>query len=155
DGVFATPDGRAVMTPLTPPDTSLPDGAFLLRTRRGKQFNSLIHGERDPLNGARRDDMLINPDDAAALGVREGDPVVIRSEAGEMRARVKYAPMKPRNVQVHWPEGNVLIASHRRDPGSGVPAYKAVVTVQRLDVVQLCKETKEIKDVPDDAFPGA
>lgn len=133
DGVFATSDGRAVMTPLTPPDTSLPHGAFLLRTRRGKQFNSLIHGERDPLNGARRDDMLINPDDAAALGVREGDMVLIRSEAGEMRARVKCAPMKPRNVQVHWPEGNVLIASHRRDPDSGVPAYKAIVTVQRLD----------------------
>jgi anaerobic selenocysteine-containing dehydrogenase len=120
------------MTPLTPPDPTLPDGAFVLRTRRGKQFNSLIHGERDPLNGARRDDLLINPDDAAALGMREGDPVLIRSEAGEMRARVKYAPMKPRNVQVHWPEGNVLIAPRRRDPGSGVPAYKAIVTLHPI-----------------------
>ncbi len=155
DGVFATPNGRAVMTPLTPPDTSLPDGAFLLRTRRGKQFNSLIHGERDPLNGARRDDMLINPDDAAALGVREGDLVLIRSEAGDMQARVKYAPMKSRNIQVHWPEGNVLIASHRRDPDSGVPAYKAIVTVQRLDMVQLCEEKQEVSDVSDNALPGA
>lgn len=132
-GVFATPGGRAVMTPLTPPDQALPNGAFLLRTRRGKQFNSLIHGERDPLNGARRDDVLINSDDAAALGVREGDLVVIRSDTGEMRARVKYAPMKPRNVQVHWPEGNVLIAPNRRDLGSGVPAYKAIVTLHRVE----------------------
>ena len=52
-----------------------------------------------------------------------------------MRARVKYAPMKPRNVQVHWPEGNVLIAPRRRDPGSGVPAYKAVVTLHPIRAV--------------------
>jgi molybdopterin-dependent oxidoreductase alpha subunit len=151
NGIFATPDGRAVMTPLTPPDPTLPDGAFVLRTRRGKQFNSLIHSERDPLNGARRDDLLINPDDAAALGVREGDPVLIRSEAGEMRARVKYAPMKPRNVQVHWPEGNVLIAPRRRDPGSGVPAYKAVVT---LHPIRTANQTTPIVAGPQGASAG-
>ncbi len=130
DGRFATPDGRAVFTPLTPPVTDLPDGVFVLKTRRGKQFNSLVHSERDPLNGARREDVLINPADAATLGVHEGDWVVLRSEVGEMRARVKLAPMKPRNVQVHWPEGNVLIAPTRRDPVAGVPAYKALVTIQ-------------------------
>lgn len=133
DGHFATPNGKAHFTPLTPPQTQLPPGMFVLKTRRGKQFNSLVHAERDPLNGAARDDVLINPDDAARLGLREGEWVVLRSEAGEMRARIKLAPLKPGNIQVHWPEGNVLIDARRRDAGSGVPAYKAVVSIHRLD----------------------
>ncbi|GIV90541.1 MAG: formate dehydrogenase [Chloroflexus sp.] len=133
-GVFATRDGRAQFTPLTPPDTNLPPGMFVLKTRRGKQFNSLIHDERDPLNGAHRDDVLINPDDAARLGVREGEWVVLRSAVGELRARIKFAPLKPGNVQVHWPEGNVLIDARRRDPGSGVPAYKAIVSIHPVEV---------------------
>lgn len=131
DGQFATPDGKAHFMPLTPPSTTLPAGMFILKTRRGKQFNSLVHAERDPLNGAARDDVLINPDDAAQLGVREGEWVVLRSDVGEMRARIRLAPLKPGNVQVHWPEGNVLIDARRRDPESGVPAYKAVVSIHR------------------------
>ncbi|MCX7859186.1 MAG: FdhF/YdeP family oxidoreductase [Chloroflexus sp.] len=137
DGHFATPDGKALFAPLTPPQTQLPPGMFALKTRRGKQFNSLVHAERDPLNGAARDDVLINPDDAAQLGVREGEWVVLRSEAGEMRAKIKFAPLKPGNVQVHWPEGNVLIDARRRDAGSGVPAYKAVVSIHRVASEQL------------------
>jgi anaerobic selenocysteine-containing dehydrogenase len=105
---------------------------FVLKTRRGKQFNSLIHDERDPLNGALRDDVLINPVDAATLGVREGDWVILRSAVGEMRARIKFAPLKSGNIQVHWPEGNVLIDAHQRDPGAGVPSYKALVSIHPI-----------------------
>ena len=38
-----------------------------------------------------------------------------------------------RTLQVHWPEGNVLIAGgpDRREPLSKVPDYNAVVTVER------------------------
>ncbi len=129
DGHFGTPDGRAVFTPLTLPTMSLPPDMFMLKTRRGKQFNSLIHSERDPLNGAHRDDVLMHPSDADRLGVREGDWVVLRSATGEMRARIKFADLKPGNVQVHWPEGNVLIDAHRRDPVAGVPAYKSLVSI--------------------------
>jgi hypothetical protein len=34
-------------------------------------------------------------------------------------------------LQVHWPEGNVLIAAGpaQREPGSKVPDYNAVVTL--------------------------
>lgn len=132
DGRFGTPDGKAVFTPLKPPVTALPPGMFVLKTRRGKQFNSLIHDERDPLNGALRNDVLINPVDAATLGVREGDWVILRSAVGEMRARIKFAPLKSGNIQVHWPEGNVLIDAHQRDPGAGVPSYKALVSIHPI-----------------------
>ena len=38
--------------------------------------------------------------------------------------------MRPGNVQVFFPEGNVLLRAGRRDPASGVPDYNAVVTVE-------------------------
>ncbi len=132
-GDFPTPTRRARFTPLAPPEHDLPDGTFVLKTRRGKQFNSLVHMEHDPLNGARREDVLMNAGDARALGLAEGDWVILCSSVGEMKARVKFAPIKPRNVQVHWPEGNVLLAMHCTDPAAGVPVYKALVTIRRCD----------------------
>ena len=39
-----------------------------------------------------------------------------------------------RSLQVHWPEGNVLISAgpQQREPQSRVPDYNAVVTVEVL-----------------------
>ena len=42
-------------------------GIFDVSTRRGKQFNTLIYAEIDPLTGAARDAVFMNPDDAAEL----------------------------------------------------------------------------------------
>jgi anaerobic selenocysteine-containing dehydrogenase len=72
------------------------------------------------------------PADALALGVRDGDRVLVTSDAGSMQARVHFAELRPRNVQVFFPEGNVLLRSARRDAVSGVPDYNAVVTVEPL-----------------------
>jgi molybdopterin-dependent oxidoreductase alpha subunit len=129
DGVFPTPDGRARFSAVSPPESSLVAGRFLLATRRGKQFNSMIQRERDPLTGARRRDVLMSPEDAAGLGLRDGDAILVRSEAGEMRGRAKLAPMRPGNVQVHWPESQQLIRRGVRDPECGIPDYNAVVEV--------------------------
>ena len=71
---FPTADGRAHFIPLTPPDIAIPEGCFMLSTRRGKQFNSMIQGHRDPLTGARREDVLISAEDAEALDLAEGAP---------------------------------------------------------------------------------
>jgi molybdopterin-dependent oxidoreductase alpha subunit len=131
DGVFPTPDGRARFSPLDPVRHDLPDGCFSVATRRGKQFNSIIWKEVDPLTGAGRDAVYIDRTDAAALGLGEGDAVVLRSDIGEMRGHLKIARLPARTVQVHWPEGNVLISQDRgnREPGSQVPDYNAVVTI--------------------------
>src|SRR5436190_5754530 len=60
DGRFATPDGKAHFTP-TGPLREKADAAdsgtsslFRVSTRRGKQFNSMVQREIDPLTGARR-----------------------------------------------------------------------------------------------------
>jgi molybdopterin-dependent oxidoreductase alpha subunit len=128
-GQFKTADGKGHFTPLSPPENGLPDGWFHASTRRGKQFNSMVHSARDPLNGARREDVLMSAEDAQALGVRPGDWVLLRSQAGELRGRVKLAAIKPRNVQVHWPEGNVLLPRGPRDPACGVPDYNTLVQI--------------------------
>lgn len=131
--VFGTPNGRAQIQPIPIPipRTSVPNGQFLLSTRRGKQFNSMIQRERDPLNGALREDVLLNNEDASSLGVREGEWVILSSDVGSMRARVRVAPIRPRNVQVHWPEGNVLLRRGRVDPACGIPDYNTVVSIAK------------------------
>lgn len=126
---FETDDGKAHFVPVEPREFEVPDGRFLLSTRRGKQFNSLVWKEKDPLTGARRDHLFMNEVDAAALGLGEGDAVTVRSKAGELAARVKLAPIRPGNVQAFWPEANVLIAGGVRDAASDVPDYNAVVEI--------------------------
>jgi len=35
-------------------------------------------------------------------------------------------------LQIHWPEGNVIIRRGVTDPGGGVPDYNARVRVEKL-----------------------
>jgi hypothetical protein len=58
--------------------------------------------------------------------------VVLRSAVGELRCRIQIAPIAPGNLQVHWPEGNTLIANGRRSPEAGMPDYNAWVTVEAV-----------------------
>ena len=88
---FATTDGKARFTPVRPPSTKSGKG-LRLSTRRGKQFNTMVHAEIDPLTGAGRDSVLISDADADRLGLNEGAPVLVRSSHGELRAQVHRAP---------------------------------------------------------------
>jgi molybdopterin-dependent oxidoreductase alpha subunit len=125
---FLTADGKGHFSAVELPEERVPAGCFLLATRRGKQFNSLIHSEVDPLTGAHRDSIFISREDAERLKLKEGDPIRLRSDCGEFRGRVKIDRIKPGCVQGHWPEVNVLVAAGCWD-ASGVPDYNAVVQV--------------------------
>ena len=103
---------------------------FRVSTRRGKQFNSMIQRDVDPLTGARRDDVLISADDLARLSLPEGAAVRLRSADGTFRGRLKRAPILPGNLEVHWPEGNTLLSGSRIDPDSMEPDYNAIVTLE-------------------------
>ncbi|MBI1336536.1 MAG: FdhF/YdeP family oxidoreductase [Phycisphaera sp.] len=129
---FDTPDGKAHFKPVPLPDNTLPKGKFHCATRRGKQFNTLIYAEVDPINGAPRDAVLMNTDDAARLHLKAGDRVALVNELGRYEVRVHLAAIAPRNLQVHWPEGNVIIPRGLVDKAGGVPDYNAVVSVERL-----------------------
>ncbi|MFM8972327.1 MAG: FdhF/YdeP family oxidoreductase [Actinomycetota bacterium] len=129
DGTFPTTDGRARFSEVVPPERVVPEGRFVLSTRRGKQFNSMVWADVDPLTGAGRDALFLAPTDAAALGLAAGDRVVVRSAFGEMAARVHLHAIRPGNVQAFFPEANVLLSPTRRDPEAGVFDDTAVVEV--------------------------
>jgi molybdopterin-dependent oxidoreductase alpha subunit len=128
---FLTPDGKGRFQPARPPEADLGEGTFFVSTRRGKQFNSMVHGDRDPLTGASRRDILISAEDAARLGVEDGEKLILRRGEVSFQGRARIAPIKPGNLQVHWPEGNVLVPRESCDPEAGVPSYNALVTAER------------------------
>jgi molybdopterin-dependent oxidoreductase alpha subunit len=125
---FLTPDGKGHFSAVSLPEEHVPPGHFLLATRRGKQFNSIIHGNKDLLNGAMRDDILMSTEDAVKLGLKNGDAIVLTNDRGEFRGRAKIARVKPGSLQGYWPEVNVLVPSGCLD-SSGVPDYNAIVEV--------------------------
>jgi anaerobic selenocysteine-containing dehydrogenase len=151
NGNFPTPDGKAHFNAVELPvvaaevtrrmgsaDDAMQSppphvgGHFRVTTRRGKQFNSLVYAEVDPLNGAGRDAVLMNPDDAASLHLVHGDRVRLVNPVGSYTARVFLAPVAPGNLQVHWPEGNVIIHRGVAEPDSHVPDYNARVAVEKI-----------------------
>ena len=130
-GVFSTSDGLAHFTPVTLPPPEPDDGRLRLSTRRGKQFNSMVQESKDGLTGALREHVLLSAADAQRLALGDGDAVLVRSDHGELRGVARVGPIRAGDVQVHWPEGNVLLARDARSPQSKVPDYNARVSVER------------------------
>lgn len=133
---FSTPDGRARFQPVAPPTPAeAPAGSraasFLLATRRGKQFNSMIHRDHDPLTGADRDHIFMSPQDAARLGLHAGEGVLLRNDTGIFQGRIFIDEVAEGTLQGHWPEVEVLIPAGVTEPSGGVPDYNARVTVER------------------------
>jgi anaerobic selenocysteine-containing dehydrogenase len=113
------------------PQREVSPDRFLVVTRRGKQFNSMVQADIDPTNLAPRDGILMNPEDMGRLGMRAGQAVELVNEHGVFRGRVFPAPVAPGTLQVYWPEGNVLVDPASRSPLAKIPAYKEVVATVR------------------------
>ncbi len=130
DGVFPTPTGRAGFTVLATTPIHVPEGAFYLTTRRGKQFNSIVIKDHDPVQGGKsRRDVLICRADIGRLGLADGDVVTLVSEVGRMVATLCEADIRPGVLQAYWPECNVLIP-RRVDPRSEEPDYNCIVRIE-------------------------
>jgi predicted molibdopterin-dependent oxidoreductase YjgC len=132
DGRFATSDGRAHFVAVQPTGRRCAPGKYLLSTRRGKQFNSMVQRDRDPLTGAARDDILISAQDLSDLELSAGMRVRLRSDNGVFEGRLRTAPLLPGNLEVHWPEGNVLLDPAALDDRSHEPDYNAMVSIEPL-----------------------
>ncbi|HEY9620067.1 MAG TPA: FdhF/YdeP family oxidoreductase [Crinalium sp.] len=128
---FPTPDGKAHFTPIDLPKRDVPDGYFRVATRRGKQFNSMVQAKKDAITGALRDAIYMSASDAIALGFKDGDRILLKNDLGELHGRVYTAPLQRGNLQVHWPEGNVLLDKNKRSQ-EGVPDYNALVQLERV-----------------------
>jgi len=135
-GDFATPDGRARFGRLheeADDDPSAAPDAFVLITRRGKQFNSIVHQDVDPLGGLERDAVVLAPAAAARLGLTDGDRVWVENERGRVAGRLRIGPLSERAVMLHWPEANVLLDPAHRSATAATPAYKGgAVRVRRV-----------------------
>jgi molybdopterin-dependent oxidoreductase alpha subunit len=123
---FPTPDGKAHFKPVKLPHVIPPAGTFRVVTRRGKQFNSMVHEDTDPSNAASRNAVLISPEDAKRLGLGSGDPVELKNDFGTYHGNVMLAPVATGTLEIHWPEGNVLVNPNARSPLAAMPAYKEI-----------------------------
>ena len=128
---FPTADGKASFFTVPLPERAVPPGSYMVTTRRGKQFNSMVQQDKDPLTKAKRDSIFINAGDAKEEGVSEGEEVLLVNDHGSLRGRIRLATLTPGNLQVHWPEAQVLIDRTRRSPEAGIPDFNAVVRIEQ------------------------
>ncbi|NEQ87701.1 MAG: formate dehydrogenase, partial [Moorea sp. SIO2I5] len=100
--------------------------------RRGKQFNSMVQEQKDAITGARRKAVLMSRVDAKKLRLNHGDAIILRNQQGQFQGHIHIAPITPGNLQVHWPEGNVLLDKGKRSPEVDIPDYNALVRLQKV-----------------------
>ena len=130
----SVPDARrqgAVHAGASPADLDVPEGSFVLSTRRGKQFNTMVHDDRDPLTGADRDALFIarprrRPRSAFATATRSSCAPTTASSG----ARLHVATCGPATCRCSSPRATCCCAPGGATRASGVPDYNAVVTVE-------------------------
>ena len=135
--IWQTDSGKAQFTA---PDTisalgeqTTGDEMTLITLRSNDQFNTTVYGFSDRLRGLTgRDIVLINPEEMARLGLREGQPVTLECAIadGHDRAvgglRVVGYDLPDGCVAAYYPETNPLVPVQYRDELSHTPANKGV-----------------------------
>ncbi|MEU4095692.1 FdhF/YdeP family oxidoreductase [Streptomyces sp. NPDC026673] len=133
---FPTATGLANFTAAPLEYPQVPEGRLLLQTLRSHdQYNTTIYGLDDRYRGIKggRRVVLVNPDDAAALGFADGaytDLVSEWTDGSERRAegfRVVHYPTARGCAAAYYPETNVLVPLDHTADTSNTPASKSVV----------------------------
>ncbi|MFD6986415.1 FdhF/YdeP family oxidoreductase, partial [Streptomyces sp. NPDC059956] len=133
---FPTKTGKANFTAAPVEYPHLPAGRLLLQTLRSHdQYNTTIYGLDDRyrgITGGRRV-VMVNPEDAAELGLADGsytDLVGEWRDGVERRApgfRVVHYPTARGCAAAYYPETNVLVPLDATADTSNTPASKSVV----------------------------
>ncbi len=127
---FATPSGKAQLHRHEFPELRGTGGELRLMTVRSEgQFNTVVYEEHDLYRGQdRRDVILLHRLDLTRLGLREDQPVTVRSTTGSLpRVLVRrFDAIRPGNALMYFPEANVLVP-RTADPLSKTPAFKGTV----------------------------
>ncbi|WP_328313519.1 FdhF/YdeP family oxidoreductase [Streptomyces sp. NBC_00442] len=133
---FPTATGKANFTAAPVEFPELPEGRLLLQTLRSHdQYNTTIYGLDDRYRGIKggRRVVMVNPADAAALGLADGaytDLVSEWKDGVERRApgfRVVHYPTARGCAAAYYPETNVLVPLGSTADVSNTPASKSVV----------------------------
>lgn len=131
---FETPSGRAAFATLPRPRIELAAGQLLLMTIRSHdQFNTTVYGDDDRYRGIRgeRRVVLLNAEDLAARGLRDGDAIDVTSHfEGCTRTlrgfrAVRY-DIPPGCAAAYFPEANPLVPLGAFADKSRTPAYKSI-----------------------------
>jgi molybdopterin-dependent oxidoreductase alpha subunit len=131
---FPTPDGKAHFKPVELRPITPSKGTFRVVTRRGKQFNSMVHEDTDSNNAAPRNAVLMSREDARRLGLATGDAVALKNSFGTYHGKVMVDSVANGTLEIYWPEGNVLVDSKAHSPLGVIPAYKEIsVTLERIE----------------------
>ncbi|MEX2336407.1 MAG: molybdopterin-dependent oxidoreductase [Fulvivirga sp.] len=148
DRIFYTPNQKAqikVSGEEIPPEPLTPDHPLILTTGRIRdQWHTMTKtGKINKLNKHMPQPFVeINPEDAAARGIEDNQPVVISNGRGEVRVNSRITSDIKTGVvflPMHW--GKILnqdfgrannVTDHRIDPGSKQPGFKyAAVEVKK------------------------
>lgn len=150
DGICPTPDGRGNLITVEIPDLNKKEGQFIVTSRRGKQFNSMVYKEVDPFNNADRYDVLMNAEDGKELSIAEGEGIVVYNGFGVFQGKAKFVDIAKGNIEVHFPEGNFLLPRGRYEKFAGIPDYNITATVEKADRFNARKDTQYVEKQIDD-----
>lgn len=122
---FSTARGRAQMhrTPIPRFD---PDGLRLITLRSEGQFNTVVYEPYDLYRGIpHRYCILVSSADARRMGLKDGQLVTVRGEAGKLdNIEILIGRIRQGVVAMFYPESNMLIKG-KIDPRSRTPAFKS------------------------------
>ena len=147
DGLFSTPSRRARLVPLIQePYSDQPAFPMILNTGRYRdQWHTMTRTGLSPrLSQHRREPLVeIHPEDAASLGLADGDLAAVHTAQGSSIFRAALDGGQRRGdafVPIHWTDVMTSggrtgrLASPDRDPYSGQPGFKAVpARIERVE----------------------
>ena len=145
DHRFPTPDGRATLVPVGYlPAAELPDEEYPFFLNTGRQMYHWHTGtmtRRSTVLDARESAPTIelNPVDAAALGVRDGEEVMVTSRRAKIRIAVRLSERVAHHmvfVPMHYREAAAnLLTNPALDPHAHIPEFK--VCAVRVEAVSM------------------
>ncbi|MHA2504242.1 MAG: FdhF/YdeP family oxidoreductase, partial [Candidatus Kariarchaeaceae archaeon] len=108
---FDTDTGKGKLFVGSPPDGRPEEGTYNLMTFRSEgQFNTIVYEEEDAYRGTtHRDVLFVSERDLNKLNLNDGDWVTVKSQVGQIRLQMVEAPIRPGNLAMYFPEGNVLV----------------------------------------------
>jgi len=134
DERFPTADGRATLVPVEYlPPAELPDAEYPFFLNTGRQMYHWHTGtmsRRSTALDSRESGPIVelHADDAAAMGVRDGDEVLITSRRGQIRVSVRLSQRVARHmvfVPMHYREAAAnLLTNPALDPYAHIPEFK-------------------------------
>ena len=138
---FTTPSGRGQITPISyssPAEVTNHEYPLILTTRRSTfHYHGTLSRKVAGLNALRSEEQLeINPVDAAALEIEDGESVKVISRRGTVLAKTKISKITPPGVvsmTFHYAETRTNILTHAAlDPVAKIPEFKVcAVKIER------------------------